>query len=186
MKYIYLFLFVLVSGCASQTTEPSHYLLRSAQDLQSRQLQPSTEYSVGRVEIAAYIDKPGLVLETANGQMHTARNHLWAEPVYEGIRRQLMINIAAAHGEDILPDSLARTPVVIDIHIDQLHGSNQGKARLVAYWWLRQGNDIVTAHQFAEEMDLAEDGYGALVNAEENLLTRLAGAIASSMTPPGS
>jgi uncharacterized lipoprotein YmbA len=74
--------------------------------------------------------------------------------------------------------------MVIDIHIDQLHGTNRGTARLVAYWWLRRGGDVVSAHQFAEEMTLAENGYPSLVAAEEALLTRLAAKIAASLVAP--
>lgn len=181
MKIIALLLVTLLAGCAGQTTEPSYYLMRSEQDLQSRELTPSREYSLGRVDIAPYIDQPGLALETANGEMHTARHHLWAEPVYEGVRRHLVVNIAEAHGEDIPPNNLAKTPVVIDISIDQLHGTSNGTARLVAYWWLRREGELVSAHQFAEEMALAEDGYPALVAAEEALLAQLAKEIAATL-----
>lgn len=176
-----LLLLVLLAGCAGQASEPSQYLLRSAHEPQSRKLTPSKVYSVGRVTIASYIDQPGLVLETAAGEIHAARAHLWAEPVYEGVRQYLTADIARAWGEDILPDSVVKTPVVIDIHIDQLHGTSRGTARLVAYWSLRRDGRLAAAHQFAEEQALGEAGYRALVAAEDELLTRLAGAIAESL-----
>lgn len=186
MKYFRLVLLVLVAGCAGQPAEPNRYFLRSGEPLQSRELVTSREFSIGRVEIAAYIDQPGLVLETADGEIHAAHGHLWAEPVYEGVRRHLSVDIARAHGKHILPNSLVKTPVVIDIRIDQLHGTSRGTARLVAYWWLRRDGEIVSVHQFAEEAQLTEDGYRALVAAEESLLARLATAIADSLENPGS
>jgi uncharacterized lipoprotein YmbA len=155
--------------------------MRPTEGLQSRKLIPSEEFSIGRVEIADYIDQPGLVLETADGEVRAARNHLWAEPVYAGVRRHLTVNIARAYGRDILPNSLVKTPVVIDVHIDQLHGTNKGTARLVAHWWLRRDGEVESVHQFAEEIPLAEDGYHALVVAEKALLTRLASEIAASL-----
>lgn len=185
MIFFRIFLLVLVAGCAGQPAEPDRYLLRSGEPLQTRELVPSEQFSIGRLEIAAYIDQPGLVLETADGEIHAARGHLWAEPVYEGVRRHLSVDIAQAHGEHILSNSLMSTPVVIDIRIDQLHGTRQGTARLVAYWWLRRNGEIVSAHQFAEEVQLTEDGYRALVSAEESLLAQLAKAIANSLDNSG-
>ena len=78
-------------------------------------------------------------METADGEIRPARYSLWAEPVYEGVRNQLMVEIAEAKGEDILTANLGNTAIVLDIRLDQLHGTNKGTAKLVAYWWLRRG-----------------------------------------------
>jgi uncharacterized lipoprotein YmbA len=184
MRVASLLLVVLLSGCAGQTIEPSYYLMRSSHDLQSRQMNPSRDFSMGTVVIASYIDQPGLLMETGEGEIRSARYHLWAEPVYEGVRNQLMVEIAQAKGQDILPANLGNTAIVLDIRIDQLHGTNDGKAKLVAYWWLRRGKDVLSAYQFAEEQALAADGYAALVAAEQALLTELAKKIAATLVTP--
>lgn len=181
MKAASLLMVVFLTGCAGQATEPSYYLMRSKHDLESRELSPSKEFSMGSVAIASYIDQPGLILETKDGEVRAAQHHLWAEPVYEAVRTQLMVNMAQAKGEDILPSDLGKTPVIIDIRIDQLHGTNRGTARLVAYWWLRRDGTLLSAHQFAEEQALTTDGYTALVDAEETLLAQLAGKIAATL-----
>ncbi len=181
MKYSYLLLLALLAGCAGQPEEPSSYLLRSSHELQTRTLEPSKQFSMGTVEVASYIDQPGLVLETDNGEMHHARHNLWAEPVYEGVRNSLVTSISHLSNMDLLPHELAETPVVLDIYIDQLHGTREGSARLVALWWLRSGGQLVSAHQFSEEKLLETSGYPALVQAEEALLEDLARAIANTL-----
>ena len=181
MKVASLLLVVLLSGCAGKAIEPSYYLMRSDHDLETRALNPSKDFSMGTVVIASYIDQPGLLMETVDGKIRTARYNLWAEPVYEGVRNQLMVEIAQAKGQDILPANLGNTAIVLDIRLDQLHGTNDGKAKLVAYWWLRRGKDVLSAYQFAEEQALAADGYAALVAAEQALLTELAKKIAASL-----
>jgi uncharacterized lipoprotein YmbA len=155
--------------------------MRSRQDLESRQLSPSRDVALGNVVIASYIDQPGLVVETADGEIRAAQRHQWAEPIYDAIYNQLSVEISRAWGEDLLPRELVHAPVVLDIRVDQLHGTNGGTARLVAHWWLRRDGALVSAHQFAEEQALATDGYSALVAAEETLLTRLAQQIAASL-----
>jgi uncharacterized lipoprotein YmbA len=79
MKIASLLLMVLLAGCASQTIQPSYYLLRSEQNLSSTALSASKDFSMGTVEIAAYLDQPGLVIETAQGEMRPASQNLWAE-----------------------------------------------------------------------------------------------------------
>ena len=142
---------VLLAGCASQPIESKYYLMRSQQDMVTRQLNPSRDFAIGTVVIASYIDQPGLLIETQSGEVRAARHHLWAEPVYESVHTELTVGIGQAKGEDILPASLSNAKTVIDIRIDQLHGTSDGKAKLVAYWWLRQDEDVVSVYQFAEE-----------------------------------
>jgi uncharacterized lipoprotein YmbA len=62
MKIASLLLMVLLTGCASQPAETNYYLMRSNTDLESRKLNPSTDFSMGNVVIASYIDQPGLIL----------------------------------------------------------------------------------------------------------------------------
>lgn len=184
MKVASLLLVLLLAGCAGQPIEPSYYVIRSKQDLESRELSPSREFSLGNVVIASYIDQPGLLMETTDGKIRPARHHLWAEPVYEGIRNQLLVEIGWAKGEDILPASLFDTPIVIDIRIDQFQGTADGTAKLVAYWWLHRDRKVLSAHVFSEEQALATDGYEALVAAEEALLRQLATKIAGTLVEP--
>jgi len=172
---------ILLVGCASQSIEPSYYLLRSNQDTPSGKLSPSRDFSLGKVEIAAYIDQPGLVMETNDTQIRPASQHLWAEPVYEGVRNYLATEIAQASGYELLPSKLNRDATAVNIRIDQLHGTIDGNAHIVAYWWLVHGDEVVAMNRFADSRALPESGYGALVAAEKTLLTELARQIAASL-----
>jgi len=182
MKVAGLLLLALLSGCASQTTPPTYYLLRSNQDLQSSALSASTQYSLGTVEIAAYLDQPGLVIATASGETRPASQNLWAEPIYEGVRNFLSTEIAQASGRELLPAALTQNTTVVNIRIDQLHGTLDGQAQIVAYWWLVQGDEVTSLNRFSESRALATSGYSALVDAEKQLLSELAQRIAATLT----
>lgn len=181
MKVAHLLLLLLLSGCASQTIEPSYYLLRSNQDLPSGKLSPSRDFSLGTVEIAAYIDQPGLVMATVDGQMRPAAYNLWAEPVYDGVSNFLATEIAQDHGRELLPAKLTKDTTVVNIRIDQLHGTLDGKATLVAYWWLVRENEVVALNRFSESRTLETSGYSALVDAEKALLAEFSKKIAASL-----
>ena len=182
MKVAGLLLVVLLSGCASQTIPPTYYLLRSNQDLQSTELSTSKQYSLGTVEIAAYLNQPGLVMATGEGEMHPASQNLWAEPIYDGVRNFLATEIAQASGHELLPTKLSKNTTVVNIRIDQLHGTLDGQAQIVAYWWLVRNDEVASLNRFSESRALTSSGYSALVEAEKILLSELAAKIAATLS----
>lgn len=186
MKYWSLFVLALLTvGCSSQSIEPNYYLLRPTTELQSRTLNPSRDFALGDVTVASYIDQQGLLLETSTGEIRPARHHLWAEPMYESVRTFLDIEISRAKGAGIFGTVFNKDAIFVDIRIDQLHGTYDGKALLVAYWWLYQDKQILASYQYAERMTLSQDGYAALADAEKALLSDLAQKIAATLVKPG-
>lgn len=170
----------LLAACAGTPAEQHYYLLRSDTPAVTRALEPAS-YRLGGVSVAQYIDRAGLLLETAPGQIRPARNHLWAEPVQEGIRALLAAEISHALGRDIPPLAPTDANPTIRVRIDQLHGTLAGEAKLVAVWSVAQGDTILVAEQFAESMPLPRDGYAALAGAQKALLTQLARRIAANL-----
>jgi uncharacterized lipoprotein YmbA len=181
MKVASLLLMVLLYGCASQTVEPNYYLMRSDRDLQSGTLSTSKVFSLGSVEIAAYLDQPGLVMQTADGQMRPAAQNLWAEPVYEGVRNFLSTEIAQDYGQELLPTKVSLGTTAVNIRIDQLHGTLDGRAHIEAYWSLVRDGNVVALNRFIETRNLVTEGYTGLVDAEKVLLAELAKRIAASL-----
>lgn len=180
-RLFFVLLVGLVSGCASQPIEPTYYLLRSGQPLPSGALQPSAAFALGAVEIAPYLDQPGLVMETENGQTRPANHHLWAEPVFDGVRNFLATEIAQANGQELLPAKQSAAATVVNIRIDQLHGTLDGHANIVAYWSLVKDDKVIALNRFTESQTLAASGYQALVDAEKALLAQLAQRIAEGL-----
>jgi uncharacterized lipoprotein YmbA len=181
MRFLCLLLAITVAGCASQISEPRQYLLRSDTELNSRELATSSEFALGDIFIAPYIDQQGIVLEIQPGEMRGARQHLWAEPINSGIRIFLRQEISAVLNQDLPMNTQSGAGTQINIRIDQMHGTHDGSARLVAYWWLSGDGVNHDGVQFAETQALPEDGYTALVNAEKILLSKLANDIGSTL-----
>lgn len=180
MRLLYLFAVALLAACSSQPQQPTTYLLRSDVATTPGQELAASDTGLGNIRVATYIEQPGLVLATGDGRVHAARNHLWAEPLQVSLRRYLANEIAQASGRQVSETVVATTSTRIDVTIDQLHGDGLGSALLVAYWEVEAGGEA-RRFQFAERQALANDGYDALVQAEESLLRQLAGAIAKSL-----
>lgn len=179
----FVVLVLLLSACTSSSTEPSYYLLRPEISNGTEAITPSKSFAFGELTIASYVDQSGLLLEVTEGQVRAARNHLWAEPVYSGIYTYMQLALSELIEEDLLPGAASPDVHLVNIRIDQMHGTREGDALLVAYWWLSKGKEIYGAHRFAATLPLAEDGYAALARAHETLLGMLAREIAVAMVP---
>ena len=182
MRTLILASALLLAACSSQTVEPTrYYLLRSPVDVKSGQQYATPDFVLGRVEVATYIDQPGLVLETASGEVHMARLHQWAEPLRVSLRRFLASEIGVAIDGVVAVSDGARESTRIDVSVDQLHGDNRGQAVLVAYWQVVPAEGEASSYQFSESRSLNGDGYGQLAAAEQSLLRDLARRIGESL-----
>jgi len=184
MKPVLAILAVFAAGCAGKTPELTQYLLRT--DTPDRVVaQAPASIGIDNLTVASYIDAPGLVMESSNGEVYAARHHQWADPLRESLRSFLASEISAASGHAIGAYSYRESNWKrrLDIHIDQLHGSADGSARLVANWAVIDAVNltVLTERRFSDSESLSADGYDALVRAEKTLLRRLATAIAATL-----
>jgi len=141
--------------------------------------------ALGDVDVAPYLSGSGLVLETGALQVHAARNHSWAEPLDEGLRRYLRTRLSSELTYSVAENTTGdeRPEFVIDVDVDELHGTRSGTARLIARWRIHRfdGTGKPAAFRFAADQPLAQDGYAALAEAEIALVSEFAAAIAKSL-----
>ncbi|MBL4623165.1 MAG: membrane integrity-associated transporter subunit PqiC [Immundisolibacteraceae bacterium] len=184
MKFVSLLSVLMVlSSCSGAVPELHQYLLRADSAAPAVTSIASREIGIGNLVIASYIDGPGLILETQSGQVHSARDHQWAEPLRESLRIFLARQIAVAADRPIAAQHLKNShwQQRIDIRIDQLHGGRDGSAVLVAYWQITNNQKSLVDHEFIDSEPLIKSGYAALVKAQKRLLERLSSAIAASL-----
>jgi uncharacterized lipoprotein YmbA len=182
MRIICLLAAMLLTACSSQPPQMESYLLRAPVAAGADNAIAESGYALGSIQVATYIDQPGLVLATGDGKVHAARNHVWAEPLQVSLRRYLAVEVSDGSGRDIAATANTSTRTRINVTIDELHGNSKGAAVLVAYWNVA-GGEGSKSFRFSEQQALAGDGYDALVQAQEALLRRLAAAIANSLPP---
>ncbi|MGB0415221.1 MAG: PqiC family protein [Coraliomargarita sp.] len=183
MKLTYLTLTVLfLVGCASAPEPKTTYLMRSDVILESREFH-HTEVPVclAQINVANYLDQPGIVTVEANGALHVSNYNLWAEPLRKSLRSFLSMELSAALREDILIDERQHPDaLLVDIRIDQLHGDADGYAVLVAFWSYELSGERVE-FQYTQRRPLKKDGYAALVEAQQQVLSGLAFEIGSEL-----
>jgi uncharacterized lipoprotein YmbA len=183
MRGIALFPTLLLVACAGPVPTTTRYLLPAEVPAGTARLEGPLRVGLGRVEVAPYLGDAGLVIETEPGQVRPARQHQWAEPLDEGLRRFLQIEISQALGYDLLSDATeqGRWDRTVDVDIDRLHGTLSGRALLVARWRVLPVAGAHREFRFAASQPLPRRGYAGLVEAEIGLIRQLAEAIARTL-----
>lgn len=189
MRYTAFLSVVLLLACAGSPASRTRYLLRAEPAEQSGRVEAPVRIGLGRVAVAPYLDQSGIVVETEAGQVQTAREHQWAEPLGAGLRSYLGGEISAALGYDVSarPTDLDDWDYTVDVYVDRLHGTMKGMAVIDASYRItpRSGAGDIAAYRFSRTVSLPREGYPGLVDAEADLARQLARAIAASLREIG-
>ncbi len=172
-----LVLLLMLSSCAATVAKPHLYLLTSepvSQNVQSTYTQPCAPIAVA-VQLPAYLERDGLVLQLNDNELVAADNHLWAEPLVYGVERLLNVCLNPASEVVAADTDASNTAQQVKVVVEQLHGNAQGDSRLQARW-----SKVVTssagparAHRFSAQAQQERPGYDALVSVQRGLLLDL-------------
>ena len=185
MTIIRTLFLVAVAGCSS-APQINYYVLASPADrgaLQSSRPVSERVLRLGRVTLADYLRRPGLVLETEAHRIRPAQYHRWGEPLEYGVRRALLENLSSS-----LPgmrvengSSQVRPDYRLEVEIERFHGTEVGLVVLSGRWTLYTGapGRLVASEQFDLRDEIAASGYRASVETQATLLASLSRTIAS-------
>lgn len=168
-----LALLLLLGSCAATVATPKLYLLTS---------KPATAISPGAacapvavtVQLPAYLQRDGLVLQVNDNELVAADRHLWAEPLVYGVERLLTVCLnPAAYSERVVANAGAVQQV--KVVVEQLHGTADGVSRLQATWSKTNANDADPSgsKRFSAQALQDAPGYDALVSVQRGLLLDL-------------
>ena len=140
---------------------------------------------MGNVQIAPYLNRAGIIVQLGDHRLREARFHLWAEPLDRGISYYLGGRVTALLDRAEVAEAPAKklSRYLIDVSIDEFHGTLEGEARLVARWSLRRGkaSKEIETERFARRKSQQGAGYASLVATQISLLDELAEVIASKL-----
>ena len=185
LVWILAFACLGVSCSTSGAPMASRYFLRT-EVTPSGVASADARIGIVRVEVAPYLDPPGLAIETAPGQIQWAANHEWAEPLSAALALYLRGAVAAAAGAEVglHPRGTAWSHTV-EVFVEALHGTMEGDAVLVASYRIGKPGSAAANFRFSQRSPLPRAGYPAMVEAEKSLLRELANAIADSLRAAG-
>ena len=84
-------------ACASNPAQDHYYSLVLASDnelMAINENKADRRMIVGPIQLARYLDQPGLPIQTSESQIQSANHHFWAEALDEAIAKVLVQDIA--------------------------------------------------------------------------------------------
>ena len=178
----------LVVGC--QLAQPSQpvdfYLLGQAEPAPDTPLAGSSSPTVGEriviaeIAVPAYLERREIALRRSPVEVQYRALALWAEPLSEGIHRELRRALAALTGQTVVsgPIRLAETDRQLFVTFERFDAQADGLAVLEAQLTVRSAG--LTRHRdFSAQAEIT----GAGVAAEAEALSELLHALAEAAVP---
>jgi len=173
MKFLSLIGFIstilFLFACASSPNQETHYfVLNLNQSAGKNTVLSAGEIDFQNIQLAKFLDQPGIVLQTEQHKVEIASFHRWAEPLKKNIHRY----VSQSTGITANKGSAQR----LEINILQFHGTQDGLALVSGYWKLDN-----VLHSFSYQAPLEEPGYAELVKQLAILLDQLCADIAAQI-----
>lgn len=142
---------------------------------------------VGPVSLAAYVDRPNLVLQESGHRLAVADSHRWAGDLADNFSRVLAVNLGRALGSGSVRaypwDNDSGLKYQITVDVIHLHGTAEGDAVLEVAWraYALPERRLVLTRSWSASEPLERDGYEALVAAQSRLVNRVAQDMADEL-----
>lgn len=179
------FVFLILSGCASQAVDKQHYFLplSEAGTASSETVTQAPLLQLKQIQLTDFLDRDGLVLQTDDITLNQAKNHLWAEKLQQQIHRGLRERLNQAQQPFLVVGSGPDADLSLTVEIDAFHGRYDGIAITSGQWQLNtQQGEMELLKRFTLSTALSESGYPALVRALGQNLDKLAQSITEEIS----
>jgi uncharacterized lipoprotein YmbA len=175
-----------VAGCG--TTPPStFYQLEETASTQLSGLERGIAVGVGPVNVAAYLDRPQIVIRGVGHQLELSEFNRWVEPLTDSISRVIIVNLSNMLESTRVFKIPRRNKTIplefrIEIDIARFDGMLGGDALLVARWTLygQEESALVTKVSIIREFSGGE-GFDSLIAAQNRALQNLSREIVASI-----
>lgn len=170
LKLVTIFLSFILLLCACGSTpdsetqyfvlNPNHSNVKISSFPDNIRLQP--------IQLAKFLDQPGIVLQTDQHEIKVAHYHRWAEPLKHNLYRYISQSIGINNTSD--------ASQTLEVHIQNFQGTAEGNALLSGYW---ESDEIKQSFNF--KAPLIKPGYSELVKQLAVLLDQLSADIAAQI-----
>lgn len=160
--------FMLLVGCSTRSPSKNYFQLASNLLDKTPQIMKSTKrfLMIDSVDVASFLNKSGIVLQSEDIKYVTATNNLWVSTLSQQLEERLVQDLSL-----LLPDylvsskSLATPTLTVKLFIDGFHGRYNGDAVIKGRWVVIDNKNNIETKSFERYAPLAKDGYEALVKA---------------------
>ncbi len=180
-------------ACSSEPVVINYYALVPPVPASDEVVQRSDKPAlvIERVDLAEYLQQPGMVIQSGDNQLLVSRNNMWAESLELALPKALVRELQRQSDDFSFylknVDWIARTDYRLRLRIDSLQATDEGEVVTAGRYQLIAEHDP-ESHVFADfnfQRDLHQDGHAHAVEQIQALLTQIAEAILGSVQDLG-
>jgi uncharacterized protein len=165
---IFIPLLAILVGCSTSTPNKSYFQLTGDLPNPVSQKVNITNHFIWieSVDIASFLNKSGIVLQTDNITYETATQNLWASTLSQQLQERLSQDLTILLPNYLVSSQSITTPALtIKLFIDGFHGSYTGDAIIKGRWVITDSKNNIETKPFERHVPLESNGYSALVKA---------------------
>lgn len=170
--------FAALSACAGSAPETRLYTLdyRAAEPLPK--LDAERSIALARLELAEYLEQPGLTMLEGQNQIRIATYHIWGEGLRTALPRALTYDLSKACkcpvSDPTMSGIAARADNRIEVRVERFSATETSEVVLSGRYWVIGPEDERSERYFNLSADLEQDGYEHAVSKMRDLVSRLA------------
>ncbi|AMJ86628.1 ABC-type transport auxiliary lipoprotein family protein [Alteromonas stellipolaris] len=171
-------------GCASSGSALQYYLLHSTTSPSATQYASAPHrLLINKIVLPDYLKQRGLVYQTSSTSLHIATEHLWAEPLDEGITKSLKAALRT-QGVMLVTHNVNAKDIndYLTLQIDDFIATWQGDIILRGQYIIKHTNDSQSANDFEYILPLSTDGFPASIEVMREAINALATDIANNIS----
>ena len=161
-------LLAVMVGCSSNTERKNYFQLTSnLVNVDSVTTHSTNKFIwIESIEVASFLNKSGIVLQTQDIKYVTATNNLWASTLSQQFADRLSQDLTQLLPNYLVSTKSITTPTLtIKLFIDGFHGSYKGDAVIKGRWVVTDNKGQIRTKFIDRSVPLAKNGYSALVKA---------------------
>ncbi|MWN89261.1 hypothetical protein GQ597_00815 [Gilliamella sp. Pra-s65] len=165
---VFIPLLAILVGCSTSTPSKSYFQLTSnLPPLVSQKIKTTNRFIwIESVDVASFLSKPGIVLQTDNIKYETATQHLWASTLSQQLQERLSQDLTVLLPNYLVSSQSITAPTLtVKLFIDGFHGSYTGDAVIKGRWVITDCKNNIETKPFERYVPLESNGYSALVKA---------------------
>lgn len=180
INFLLAVLFFALLSCSSAPTQETHYFVLNPNktNVQSNEKTNDNIMQVAPIQLAEFLDQPGIVLQTDTHQIEVAHYHRWGEPLKRNMHRYILESLSMRSNQSYINSKQAKnfhSTQTLTITVNEFNGTTDGKALLSGNWSIMNSSssENVSNYAFRYESKLSTSGYPELVNKLAELLNQL-------------
>ncbi len=157
-----------IIGCSSDVPNKNYFQLTSDLANNGSTMTQSTHYFIWieSIEVADFLNKSGIVLQTDDIKYTTATNHLWVSALSQQLADRLSQDLTQIMPNYLVSTNSITTPsLTVKLFIDGFHGNYNGDAIITGRWVMTDKSGKIVTKVIKRQIPLTTNGYDALVKA---------------------